>query len=384
MMNEQEIRNAAPNQPLTFDHMPKMGQIQRPDVSGQLYMGSIDESMLTEEERAVVDKYEKELNLTDSTQVFSFGAPAQANVSTFSKNILGKVRTKDMEESVSVSLKSLVGELTATTEKQKKGLGGLFQKAKRSVDVIRADYAKVETNVQRIEKDLQHHQVIMMQNISIFDQMYQLTIQYYRDLTLYIIAGKKVLHKAINETLVELKDKAERTQLQEDVIAYNNYHSIVNRFEKRLHDLEITRTVTMQTAPQVRMLQSQAEVMVEKIQSSITNAIPLWRNQMVVTLGIEQGKRAVEAQNAVTDTVNQLLMNNAENLRTATVDAAKAAERAIIDLETLKKVNRELISSINEVVQIQEQGIKQRAATEVELVKMEQELKQALLEAGSR
>lgn len=383
-MNEQEIRNAHPANPLNLGSAPMMGAVQMPNHTANVYSGSFDESVLTPEEIAIVNKYEQELNLTDSKQVFSFGAPAQANVSTFSRNILGKVKTNELDDSVGDALKNLMGELSSTTEKQKKGIGGLFQKAKRSIDVIRADYAKVEANVLRIEKDLQHHQVILMQDISIFDQMYELTIQFYRDLTLYIIAGRKVLDRARNVTLVELKTKAEQTNLQEDVAAFNTFQSIVGRFEKRLHDLEITRTIATQTAPQVRMLQTQAEVMLEKIQSSIINAIPLWRNQMVVTLGIEHSKRAIDAQNAVTNTVNEMLMTNAENLRTATVETAKASERAIVDIETMRKVNHELVSSIREVVQIQEQGAKQRASAEVELVKLENELKQALLEAGGR
>ena len=345
--------------------------------------GSIDETMLTEEEKQMVDQFAEEINIADSRQVLSYGAAAQRNISDFSVAILNKVKTRDLGE-VGDALKELTVSLNASVEPEKKGFAGLFRKARRNIDSIKANYAKAETNVQQIERDLESHQVVLMQDVSMFDQMYELNTKYYRELTMYIIAGKKALHKAKEQHLAFFREKADRTQLHEDVQAYNDYLSLCNRFDKKLHDLELTRSITMQSAPQIRMIQNNAEEMLEKIQSSIINTIPLWRNQMVLSLGIEHSRRAVAAQNAVTETTNHLLEMNAAMLKQATVDTAKETEKSIVDIDTLKRCNRELITSINEVVKIHEQGAKQRQQAQEELLKIEQELKQAMLEAGSR
>lgn len=372
-----------PREDFSFDKIPQMGTIQMPTVSKEYQAGSIDESMLTVEEKQMVEQFASEINIADSKQVLSYGAAAQRNISDFSISVLNKVKTRDLGD-VGESLKELTVALNATTEPEKKGIMGLFQKAKRNIDGIKANYAKAETNVQTIVRDLEQHQVVLMQDISMFDQMYELNLKYYRDLTMYIIAGKKALDKAKGETLEALKEKAERTQLQEDVQAYNDYLGLCNRFEKKLHDLELTRAITIQSAPQVRMVQNNDEEMLEKIQSSIINTIPLWRNQMVLALGIEHSRRAIKAQNAVTETTNNLLTQNAETLKQATVDSAREAERSIVDIATLKKCNQELITSINEVVKIHEQGSKKRQQAQEELVKIEQELKRAMLEAATR
>ena len=372
-----------PREDFSFDATPRMGTIQMPTVSKEYQAGSIDESMLTVEEKQMVEQFASEINIADSKQVLSYGAAAQRNISDFSISVLNKVKTRDLGD-VGESLKELTVALNATTEPEKKGIMGLFQKAKRNIEGIKANYAKAETNVQTIVRDLEQHQVVLMQDISMFDQMYELNLKYYRDLTMYIIAGKKALDKAKGETLEALKEKAERTQLQEDVQAYNDYLGLCNRFEKKLHDLELTRAITIQSAPQVRMVQNNDEEMLEKIQSSIINTIPLWRNQMVLALGIEHSRRAIKAQNAVTETTNNLLTQNAETLKQATVDSAREAERSIVDIATLKKCNQELITSINEVVKIHEQGSKKRQQAQEELVKIEQELKRAMLEAATR
>lgn len=372
-----------PREDFSFDKIPQMGTIQMPTVSKEYQAGSIDESMLTVEEKQMVEQFASEINIADSKQVLSYGAAAQRNISDFSISVLNKVKTRDLGD-VGESLKELTVALNATTEPEKKGIMGLFQKAKRNIEGIKANYAKAETNVQTIVRDLEQHQVVLMQDISMFDQMYELNLKYYRDLTMYIIAGKKALDKAKGETLEALKEKAERTQLQEDVQAYNDYLGLCNRFEKKLHDLELTRAITIQSAPQVRMVQNNDEEMLEKIQSSIINTIPLWRNQMVLALGIEHSRRAIKAQNAVTETTNNLLTQNAETLKQATVDSAREAERSIVDIATLKKCNQELITSINEVVKIHEQGSKKRQQAQEELVKIEQELKRAMLEAATR
>lgn len=366
-----------------FDTMPRMETVQMPAVSKDYNAGSIDETMLTPEEVQMVEQFATEINIADTRQVLSYGAAAQRNISSFSVSVLNKVQTRDLGD-VGQQLKELTCILNETTEPEKKGVLGIFQKAKRGIESIKADYAKAETNVQRIEKDLEHHQVVLMQDVAMFDQMYELNLKYYRELTLYIIAGKKALDKAKGETLLAIKEKADRTQMQEDVQAYNDYLSMCNRFEKKLHDLELTRMITIQSAPQVRLIQNNDEEMLEKIQSSIINTIPLWRNQMVLALGIQHSKSAIEAQNAVTATTNNLLQMNATILKQATIDTAKESEKSVVDIATLKKCNQELITSINEVVKIHEDGVKKRQKAQEELVKIEDELKKALLEAGSR
>lgn len=345
--------------------------------------GSIDESMLSNDEKEMVAQFANEIDISNAKQVIQYGSSAQKSISDFSVNILGKVKTSELGD-VGDALKELTVALDATTEPEKKGILGIFQKAKRGVDSIKANYAKAETNVSRIEKDLEKHQVVLTQDVEMFEQMYDLNLQYYRELTMYIIAGKKALDKARGEQLEALKVKAETSQMQEDVENYNKYVNLCNRFEKKLHDLELTRVIAMQVAPQIRLLQDNDQEILEKIQSSLVNTIPLWRHQMVLALGIEHTQRALSAQNMITEKTNELLTRNAETLKMATVETAKEAERSVVDIATLKRCNQQLISSISEVVKIHEQGAKRRQDAETELVKVEQELKQALLEAGSK
>lgn len=345
--------------------------------------GSIDESMLSSDEKEMVDQFANEIDISNAKQVIQYGSSAQKSISDFSINILGKVKTSELGD-VGDALKELTVALDATTEPEKKGFLGIFQKAKRGIDSIKANYAKAETNVSRIEKDLEKHQVVLTQDVEMFEQMYDLNLKYFKELTMYIIAGKKALDKARGEQLEVLRQKAEMTQMQEDVENYNKYVNLCNRFEKKLHDLELTRVIAMQVAPQIRLLQDNDQEMLEKIQSSLINTIPLWRHQMVLALGIEHTQRALSAQNMITEKTNELLTKNAETLKVATVETAKEAERSVVDIATLKRCNQQLISSINEVVKIHEQGAKKRQDAEVELVKVEEELKRALLEAGSR
>ena len=363
--------------------LPTLEAIQLPELDKVYSAGSIDETMLSPEDKALVDSYVNDLVISDAKQVMSFGSAAQRNIVNFSSTVLNKTKTRDLGDIGDV-LKELTVALNSTTEPEKRGSAGLFQRGKRTIEAIKADYAKAETNVMSIERTLEKHQITLMQDIAMFDQMYQLNLQYYKDLTLYIIAGKRILEKAKTVELAKFREKAERTQLQEDIQAYNDYMNMCRRFEKRLHDLETTRVITIQSSPQIRLIQTNDEEMLEKIQSSIVNTIPLWRNQIVLTLGIEHSSRAVAAQNAITETTNTLLQENAEKLKMATVETAKEAERPVVDVETLRKVNRELIASINEVVRIQEAGAKKREAAEVELQKIEMELKTAMIEAGSR
>lgn len=366
------------------DNVPVRQTIQ-PVVQAQseYNAGSIDESMLSNDEKEMVEQFANEIDISNAKQVIQYGSSAQKNISDFSVNILGKVKTSELGD-VGDALKELTIALDATTEPEKKGIFGIFQKAKRGIDSIKANYAKAETNVSRIEKDLEKHQVTLTQDVEMFEQMYDLNLQYYRELTMYIIAGKKALDKARGEQLEALKVKAETSQMQEDVENYNKYVNLCNRFEKKLHDLELTRLIAMQVAPQIRLLQDNDQEMLEKIQSSLINTIPLWRHQMVLALGIEHTQRALSAQNMITEKTNELLTRNAETLRMATVETAKEAERSVVDIATLKRCNQQLISSISEVVKIHEQGAKKRQDAEVELVKVEQELKHALLEAGSK
>ena len=345
--------------------------------------GSIDESMLSNDEKEMIAQFANEIDISNAKQVIQYGSSAQKSISDFSVNILGKVKTSELGD-VGDALKELTVALDATTEPEKKGILGIFQKAKRGVDSIKANYAKAETNVSRIEKDLEKHQVVLTQDVEMFEQMYDLNLQYYRELTMYIIAGKKALDKARGEQLEALKEKAETSQMQEDVENYNKYVNLCNRFEKKLHDLELTRVIAMQVAPQIRLLQDNDQEMLEKIQSSLVNTIPLWRHQMVLALGIEHTQRALSDQNMITEKTNELLTRNAETLKMATVETAKEAERSVVDIATLKRCNQQLISSISEVVKIHEQGAKRRQDAETELVKVEQELRQALLEAGSK
>lgn len=349
--------------------------------SGDYAAGTIDESMLSEEEREMVNQFASEIKIDNIEQTIHYGAAAQRNISDFSVNILKKVRTLDLGE-VGDSLKELTMALDATTEPEHKGIFGFFKKAKREVDSVIAYYEKAETNVNKVERDLQQHQVVLMQDISMYQQMYQLNLDYYKQLTMYIIAGKKALDAARRGKLVDLKRRADLTDKQEDRQAYLDFEDQCHRFDKKLRDLEITRVISVQSAPQVRMLQNNDREMLDKIQASLSNTIPLWRNQLVISLGVEHGRRAIEAQRTLSDKTNQLLMKNAEMLKMATTSAAKEFERPIVDIDTLKKCNKELIASIKEVVQIHEQGAKERQKAHEELTKIEEELKKAMREAA--
>lgn len=343
--------------------------------------GTIDESMLSNEEREKVNQFVAEIDISNVEQVVNYGMAAQQNISAFSVSILKKVKTYDLGE-VGTSLKELTVALDATTEPERKGILGVFQKAKRGVGSARANYAKAENNVDRIEKDLRLHQNVLIQDVSMYQQMYELNVQYYKELTMYIIAGKKALDIAKGGKLQELKNKADQTNLQEDVQAYKDFEDLCYRFEKKIADLELTRVIAIQSAPQVRMLQNNDREMLDKLQSSLANTIPLWRNQLVLSLGIENSKRALEAQSALTEKTNELLRKNSETLKMATVETAKEVEKPIVDIETLRICSKNLVSSVNEVVRIHEQGKAKRVKAQEELVKIEEDLKQAMLESA--
>ena len=341
----------------------------------------MDERLLTEEEKRAVEEFSKKIDIGDSNLVLQYGAAAQKNIASFSENALSSVRTKDLGE-IGKSLSELVVELKGfgQDEEEKKGLFGLFKKGGSKIESLKAQYAKVETNVDRIAHELEQHQVTLLKDVAMFDQMYELNLKYYKELTMYILAGKKRLAAVRSGELEELRKQAEASGAQEDAQRYNDMVQMCERFEKKIHDLELTRMISIQMGPQTRLLQNNDTLMVEKIQSSLVNTIPLWKSQMVLALGMEHSRQATAAQSAVTEMTNDLLKKNAEMLKTGTVATAKEAERSIVDIETLKHTNEQLISTLDEVLSIQRDGAAKRKAAEVELGKIEGELKQKLLE----
>ena len=342
----------------------------------------VDESMLTEQEKKAVNDFAKKIDITDTNLVLNYGVAAQKSVATFSENALSSVRNKDLGE-VGETLSNLVVEVKGFGQEEKKGFAGLFHKQKDKLELMRAQYGKAETSVNRIVSELEKHQVTLMKDIAMLDQMYELNLKYYKELTMYIIAGKKRLAEVRSGELEELRKKAEASGLAEDAQAYNDYAQKCERFEKKLHDLELTRMVSLQMGPQTRLLQNNDTLMVEKIQSSLVNPIPLWKSQMVLALGMEHSRQATAAQSAVAQTTNELLKKNADMLKMGTIATAKEAERSIVDIETLQHTNEQLVSTLDEVVNIQREGAQKRKEAEVELGRIEGELKQKLMELRS-
>ena len=341
----------------------------------------MDERLLTEEEKKAVEEFSKKIDIGDSNLVLQYGAAAQKNIASCSESALNSVRTKDLGE-IGKSLSDLVVELKGfgQEEDEKKGLFGLFKKSGNKIESLKAQYSKVETNVDRIAHELEQHQVTLLKDVAMFDQMYELNLKYYKELTMYILAGKKRLAAVRAGELEELRKQAEASGAQEDAQRYNDMVQMCERFEKKLHDLELTRMISIQMGPQTRLLQNNDTLMVEKIQSSLVNTIPLWKSQMVLALGMEHSRQATAAQSAVTEMTNELLKKNADMLKTGTIATAKEAERSIVDIETLKHTNEQLISTLDEVLNIQRDGAAKRKAAEVELGKIEGELKQKLME----
>ena len=339
----------------------------------------MDERLLTEEERKAVEEFSKKIDIRDTNMILQYGAAAQKSVASFSENALGSVRNKDLGE-IGQDLSKLVVELKGFGEEERKGLFGLFKKAGKSIEAMKAEYSKVEANVEKIAQSLEQHQITLLKDVAMFDQMYELNLKYYKELTMYILAGKKRLAEVRATEVEELRKKAEESGLAEDAQAYNDLVNLCNRFEKKLHDLELTRMVSVQMGPQTRLLQNNDTLMIEKIQSSLVNTIPLWKSQMVLALGLEHSRQATAAQSAVTEMTNELLKKNAETLKMGTIATAKEAERSIIDIETLQDTNRKLIETLDEVLTIQKDGAAKRQAAEVELHRIEGELKQKLME----
>lgn len=340
-----------------------------------------DLSALSEAEQAAVIDFSEKIDVTNTEQVMNYGAAAQKNISEFSDAALGTVRTKDLGE-VGDMLGDLVVELQGLnfTQEQKKGLFGLFRKATNDIASMKAQFDKAEVNVDKIVEALEKHEVTLMKDISMMDKMYEKNQEYMKELTMYILAGKLKIEQLRNEELPKYVQHAKETGLPEDAQAANDFANLIGRFEKKIHDLELTRQISVQMAPQIRLIQNNDSLMVEKIRSSIVNTIPLWKNQMVLGLSMFHSEQAMQAQREVTDTTNALLMQNAKALHQGSVNVARESERGIVDIETLKNTNQELINTLDEVRRIQDAGRAFRAQAEAELNRIEDELKQKLLE----
>lgn len=340
-----------------------------------------DLSALTAEEQAAVRDFAEKIDILNTEQVLNYGSAAQKNIAEFSGSTLENVRTKDMGE-IGDMLSDLVVELKGLnfSPEEKKGFKGIFKKAKQDIASVKAKYDKAEVNVDKIVDNLQGHEVVLLKDIKMLDKMYEKNEEYLKELTMYIIAGKLRIEQLRNTELPELQRKAEESGLAEDAQKANDFANMIGRFEKKIHDLELTRTISLQMSPQIRMMQNNDTLMSEKIRSSIVNTIPLWKSQMVMALSMYHSEQAMAAQNEVNEVTNELLKKNAETLHQGSVSIAREAERGIVDLETLKKTNLELIQSLDEVRQIQNQGRESRAKAEIELRRIEDELKTKLLE----
>ena len=335
---------------------------------------------LTEEEQKMVDEFAEKIDIRDSGIVLQYGAASQKKIANFSDTALEGVRTKDLGE-VGGMISELVAELKGfNADEESGGLLGLFKKKGKSLAKLKAKYSSAEANIEKITENLEGHQVTLQKDIVMLDKMYDSNLVYFKELTMYIIAGKKKLDQERSTTLVELKKKAEESGLAEDAQAANDFAALCDRFEKKLYDLEITRTISMQMAPQIRLVQNSDELMVEKITSTVNNTIPLWKNQMVLALGMAHSQEALEAQHEVNELTNDLIRKNAEKLKEGTVQIAQESERSIVDIETVRYSNEQLIASLDEVVRIQEEGRVKRAAAEKELGQIEATLKEKLLD----
>ena len=347
----------------------------------QVQADTVNVQQFSEEEQQMIDAFSKQIDITDSNLVFSYGAAAQQNISQFSDAALKNVKTKDLGE-VGDAIADLVTELRGfdADEEESKGFFGFFKKQRDNVTTMKAKFDETEVNVNKIVEALEGHQIQLLKDIAMLDRLYDQNLTYFKELSMYIVAGKKRLEEFRANEMKEAYDKAEASGLPEDAQAAKDLSDKADRFEKKLYDLELTRNISIQMAPQIRMIQSSNQLMAEKIQTSIVNTIPLWKNQMVMALGIAHTQKAMEAQRSVTDLTNELLRKNAEKLHMASVESAKEAERGIIDIETLKHTNKMLIDTMDEVLNIQQTGREKRRAAEQELATIENELRQKMLE----
>jgi len=342
---------------------------------------SMEESQFTESERAAINEFSKQIDVTNSAMILGYGASAQKKISDFSDTALGSVKNKDFGE-VGGMITTLIQNLKSMNDEaaeDDKGFLGLFKNTKRKIENLKVKYEKCDESVQNIVGILQDHQVILLKDVEMFDQLYEQNMTYFKELSMYILAGKKKLAQERATTLVALKEKAQKSSLPEDAQAANDFEEQLIRFERKIHDLELTRMVSIQMSPQIRLVQNNDTMMTEKIQTIIMNTIPLWKSQMVIALGIEHSRQAMEAGRAVTDMTNELLKKNADALRMATVEVTREAERGIVDIETLTHTNEQLIATLDEVKTIQKEGREKRVAAEAELARIETELKNKLI-----
>lgn len=338
---------------------------------------------LSEEEKETVNEYVSNIDINDSQMVLQYGAGVQKEIANFSEAALGSVKNKDLSE-IGELLTGVVTELKDFDATEEKGFLGLFKKAGNRMTAIKAKYDKAEKNINNIVKVMEGHQVTLMKDIAMLDQMYETNLKYFKELSLYIVAGKEKLKEAREVELPKLLAKAEESGLPEDAQAAKDYASMVDRFEKKVFDLELTRNISMQMAPQIRLIQSNDTVMTEKIQSTLLNTIPLWKSQMIIAIGLDHSQDAARAQREVTDATNELLKKNAEALKMASIETAKESERGIVDIETLTQTNQTLIDTFDEVMKIQAEGRTKRAEAEVELQRIENEMKAKLIEVSSQ
>jgi len=339
----------------------------------------LDDRMLSEEEKQQVAAFANQIDITNSGVVLQYGAGTQKKMADYSETALNNVKSKDLGE-IGGLLSGVVTELKGFGEEEQKGFLGIFKKPANQIQAMKAKYAKAETNINTIIKALESHQVQLLKDTAMLDKMYDMNLAYFKELTMYILAGKKRLQDIRATELQEKIAIAKQSGLPEDAQAARDLEAMCDRFEKKVHDLELTRTIAMQTAPQIRLVQSSNTMMVEKIQSTMVNTIPLWKSQMVIALGVQHAQQAANAQREVTNMTNELLKKNADALKTATIDTARESERGIVDIETLKHTNESLISTLDEVMKIQEEGRIKRREAEVEMMRLETDLKQKLLQ----
>ena len=356
---------------------------QKGEVTNEKIENSLNYDSLTAEEKSAIEEFNKKIDVTDSTQVLQYGAKAQSKISQFSDSVLEGVKTRSTGE-VGDLLANLVGEIKSfdsdITGDNKTFLGKLFNSAKKQVDTLIAKYSKIETNIDGIEKQLENHRLQMLKDIAIFDTMYEKNLEYFKEISLYIIAGEKKLEELRNVELPKLRAQAQESGEQLDAQKVQDMENTINRFEKKIYDLKTTRIISIQMAPQIRLLQNNEAELVEKIQGSITNTIPLWKNQIVLALGINNAKQALGAQKAVTNLTNDMLNKNSEILKQGSIEIAEESERAIVDIETLQKTNRDIIETLDKVIEIHETGRAKRQEAEVELQNIEKELKEKMIE----
>ena len=374
-----EMLKEAPS--LTFEPFSQPEVMDSTALAKEEEAPKIPEVVLTPDEQKMVDDFASKIDITDTQMVMQYGAGSQKKIADFSESALNNVRTKDMGE-IGQMLTSVVTELKDFNEEEEKGFLGFFKKSSNKLENMKIKYDKAEANINKICKVMEDHQVTLLKDAAMLDKMYDLNLNYFKELSMYILAGKQKLAQARTVELPALLRKAEQSSLPEDTQAANDYASMCERFEKKIYDLELTRTISMQMAPQIRLIQSNDTAMSEKIQSTLVNTIPLWKSQMVIAIGLNHSSEAARAQREVTDMTNALLKKNAETLKTATIETARESERGIVDIETLTATNQTLISTLDEVLKIQEDGRAKRRSAEAELGRIEDEMRKKLLEVS--